>query len=103
MMVQVEEIVKGVCMSVDDERVRFWARKSSRKSLEILKACKVVVETFENLAENEPRKQKYGIWEKKFETKKLKENLDLGRLCNVHGKFLNLKEKGQIKSAKENA
>ena len=47
--------------------------------------------------------QNMAFGREKFERKKLKENLDLGRLCNVHGKFLNLKEKGQIKSAKENA
>ena len=36
--------------SMEDENLlRYWARKITIKNLEILKACKVVVESFENL------------------------------------------------------
>ena len=92
-MVQVEKGEKGV--EVDDEKVRFWARTTSLKSLEILKACKVVVETFGILNEKEPRKLKNSNLEENFERK-------FGVWKIVHGRFLNLKEKGQTKSAKEN-
>ena len=71
---------------MDDNLVRFWARKSAIKSLEVLKACKVVVEKFENLTDNKPRNPENGNWDENFERK-------FGVWKIVNGRFLNLKEK----------
>jgi hypothetical protein len=54
----------------EDSLLRYWARKTALKGLEVLKACKVVVETLEFLEkENKPRKTKNGIWDENFERK----------------------------------
>ena len=62
-------------------------RKLTIKNLEILKACKVVVETFGNLEkENKPKKMKNGIWDENFERKY--------SVCKItNGRILNLKER----------
>ena len=89
-----------ICMEpnfsiMDDKIVRFWARKSTTKNLEILKACKVVVEMFENLKGRKPRNSGIDNWDENFERKFVVWKI-------VHGRFLNLKETEQPNPTKEN-
>ena len=81
----------------DDSLLRYWARKTAVKGLEVLKACKVVVETLEVLEKgNKPRKTNIGMWDENFERK-----YSVWKITN--GRFLNLKERKKIEPAKENA
>ena len=76
----------------DDLVMREWARKHTIKDLEILKACKVVVETFDKMADLNP---KVTNWDESLERK-----YNVWKI--THGRFLNLKESCRPKHAKEN-
>ena len=86
-----------VCMepnfpSVSETSVRYWATKLTSKDLEVLKACKVVVEKYQELKEMSP---KITNWDDNFERK-------FGVWKITHGRFLNLKETCRPKTTKEN-
>jgi hypothetical protein len=76
----------------NDTAVRHWARKLTSKHLEILKACKVVVEKYQKIREINPKNTN---WDDKFERK-------FGVWKIVNGRFLNLKETCRPKTTNEN-
>ena len=76
----------------NDTAVRHWARKLTLKHLELLKACKVVVERYEEMKEINP---KVTNLDESFERK-----LGIWKITN--GRFLNLKESCRPKFTKEN-
>ena len=76
----------------NDTAVRHWARKLTSKHLEILKACKVVVEKYQEIKEINPKNTN---WDDKFERK-------FGVWKIVNGRFLNLKETCRPKTTIEN-
>ena len=80
----------------DDKRMRYLARKAAIKDLEVLKACKVVVEKLEFLTkESKPRMKENKLWSEEFKRK-------FGVWKVTNGRFLNLKESKQKEAAKEN-
>ena len=68
----------------DDQRIIYLARKAAVKDLEILKACKVVVEKLDcMMKESKPKMKETNLWSEKFERK-----FGIWKLTNV--RFLNL-------------
>ena len=79
----------------NDNQIQYLARKTAIKDLEILKACKVVVESLEYLMK-EITPSMNNMWDEAFERK-------FGVWKITNGRFLNLKERKQKEPAKENA
>jgi hypothetical protein len=76
---------------MNDTAVRLWARKLTLKNLELLKACKVVVEKYDT--ELNPEVTNWDAnFDIKFSTWKI-----------THGRFLNLKESCRPKPTKNNS
>ena len=77
----------------NDTAVRHWARKLTLKYLELLKACKVVIERYDKIPELNPKVTNWDAnFDRKFSTWKI-----------THGRFLNLKESCLPKPAKDNS
>ena len=77
--------------SKNDTAVRHWARKLTLKHLELLKACKVVMERYDKIPEINP---KVTNWNENFDRK-----FSIWKIA--HGRFLNLKESCRLNLPKE--